>query len=134
MSVFARPGLAVGFGAFFLCAETCLHFENILSLDWPSVPFHDWAVALFLIYGGTQSRKDWASGRPYQAVGWALNASLLYMALTGHLEESGTQTAEEDPWISERAIVLSIGVMLAIALCGLWSTLQTTTFRSPPKL
>jgi len=126
MNLFARPALAIGFGAFFLCAETCLHFESIVSLEWAEIPFHDWIVALVLIYGAVKSRADWRDGRPYQAVGWALNASLLVMAFTGHLEELGTQPAD-DPWIPEPALVLIIGIMLSIALCGLWSTLRSTT-------
>ena len=128
MKPFAWPGLAIGFGAFFACAETCLHSESILSLDWPSIPFHDWAVALFLIYGGVRSRADWFSGRPYLAVGWAFNASLLFMAFSGHLEEWGTEAAD-DSWIPEGVLVSIIGIMLAIALGGVWSTLRLT---SPP--
>jgi hypothetical protein len=31
MRVFALPMLAIVFGAFILCAETCLHFESILD-------------------------------------------------------------------------------------------------------
>ena len=125
MSLFARPAFAIGFGAFFLCAETCLHSANIVSLEWASIPFHDWTVALFLIYGATKSRANWIEGRPYQAVGWALNASLLYMAFSGHLEEWGAQP-EEGAWISEPLLVVSIGIMLAVALCGVWSTLRLT--------
>jgi hypothetical protein len=69
MNFFARPSLAIGFGAFFICAETCLHFGNIVSLEWDSMPFHDWVVSLFLIYGAMKNRTDWVDGRPYQAVG-----------------------------------------------------------------
>ena len=29
-SFFTHPGLAIAFGAFILCAETCLHFESII--------------------------------------------------------------------------------------------------------
>ena len=126
MSFCARPGLAIGFAAFFLCAETCMHAASIVSLEWPEIPFHDWTVALFLVYGAVKSRANWTDGRPYQAVGWALNASLLFMSFSGHLEELGTAPAE-DAWIAEPALIVIIGIMLTIALCGLWSTLRWTT-------
>ena len=87
MRFFARPGLAVGFGAFFACAELCLHFDSVASLDWRSMPFYDVAVASFLIYGAWCSRTDWVHGRPYQAAGWAFIASLLYSAFSSYLEE-----------------------------------------------
>jgi hypothetical protein len=130
MRFFARPGLAIGFAAFFLCAETCQHAASIAALDWWDIPFHDWAVAIFLWYGAAKSRTDWFTGRPYQAVGWALNASLLFMALQGHLEELGAQPVE-DAWISEPALIAIIALMLAIAVGGLWGTLRLATARKP---
>jgi hypothetical protein len=90
------------------------------------MPLHDWVVSLFLIYGAMKSRTDWGDGRPSQAVGWALNASLLFVSFSGHLEEWGTQP-EEDPWIPEPVLVVIIGIMLTIALCALWSTLRLKT-------
>lgn len=35
MSFFARPVFAVGFGAFLVCGDTCLHLD-----DWFAVPQH----------------------------------------------------------------------------------------------
>jgi hypothetical protein len=35
MNFFARPMFAVGFGAFLVCGDTCLHLE-----DWLAVPQH----------------------------------------------------------------------------------------------
>ena len=39
MNHFANPGLAIAFGAFFLCAETCLHADSVL--DFASRPFQN---------------------------------------------------------------------------------------------
>ena len=75
MNVFARPGLAIGFAAFFMCADTCLHFENIVSFGWDSMPLNDWVVSLLLIWGAVKSRANRMDGRTYQAVGWAFNAT-----------------------------------------------------------
>jgi hypothetical protein len=33
VSYFAKPGVAITFGAFMLCAETCLHAESFLAAD-----------------------------------------------------------------------------------------------------
>jgi hypothetical protein len=60
MTLLARPVVAIGFGAFLLCAETCLHFESLLSLpqSWLSLPIHDWVAGSFLIYAGARSERD----------------------------------------------------------------------------
>jgi hypothetical protein len=125
MTSFASPILAIGFGAFLLCAETCLHFESLVSLpgSWLSLPIHDWVAASFLIYGGVKSRRDWGTGRPYQIAAWAFSASLLCGAFFGHLEEWPASSAAEG-WISERAFVIIIGFLFAISLCGLLSTIR----------
>jgi len=127
MSIFALPIVALGFGAFLLCAETCLHFESLLSLpkSWLSLPIHDWAAGLFLVYAGVRSRRDWVSGRPVQAAAWAFNLSLLYTAFVGHLESWSSHVPDEG-WIPERVLVSIIGVLFAVALCGLVSTLLLT--------
>jgi hypothetical protein len=31
MKYFAKPAVAIAFGAFFLCAETCLHADSVLQ-------------------------------------------------------------------------------------------------------
>jgi hypothetical protein len=125
MGVFARPGLAIGFGAFFVCAELCLHAGDIVALDWPSMPIYDVAVASFLVFGAVRSRADWVGGRPYQAAGWAFTASLLYSAFSGFLEEWPLPPSEE-AWIPDQVVMIGAGVMTAIALGGLWGTLRTT--------
>jgi heme/copper-type cytochrome/quinol oxidase subunit 1 len=51
MNYFAKPGVAIGFGAFMLCAETCLHAESFLAADATAfeLPIHDWAVGIVLV-------------------------------------------------------------------------------------
>jgi len=124
MTFFASPILAIGFGAFLLCAETCRHFESVLSLPetWRALPIHDWLAGLFLVYGGVRNQRDRGTGRLYQLTAWAFSVSLLCGAFFRHLEEWSPQTPE-DGWISEPALVSIIGVLLAVSLCGLVSTM-----------
>lgn len=124
MTLFASPILAIAFGAFLLCAETCLHFESLLALpgSWLSLPIHDWIAGSFLVYGGVRSRREWNTGRIYQLAAWAFNASLLCGAFLAHLEEWSAGALGED-WISERALVMIIGSLFAISLCALVSTM-----------
>ena len=130
MTFFARPIVALGFGAFLLCGETCLHFDSLLSLPANvfSLPIHDWVAGVFLLYGAARSRRDWVSGRPYLVAAWAFNLSLLGGAFWGHLEGWSSQLPEEH-WISEPVLLTIIGVLSLLALCSLVSTLVLT---SPP--
>ena len=123
MRFFARPALALGFGAFFACAELCLHAGDVIALDWLSMPFYDVAAASFLVYGAWRSRTDWVGGRPYQAAGWAFNASLLYSAFSGLLEEWPLPAADGS-WLPDRVLFVIVGVMTTVALGGLWGTLR----------
>jgi len=128
MTSFASPILAIGFGAFLMCAETCLHFESLLGLpgSWLSLPIHDWVAGSFLIYGGVKSQRDWGTGRLYQVAAWAFNVSLLCGAFFGHLEDWSAEVPAQG-WISERALVIIIGFLFAISLCGLVSTMAVTS-------
>ena len=60
MNHFAKPGLAIAFAAFFLCAETCLHADSVL--DFASrpleLPVYDWTAGGFLLVAGVLSRRD----------------------------------------------------------------------------
>ena len=133
MSFFARPMFAVGFGAFLVCGDTCLHLEDWLAVPqhWTSLPFllDDWPAGLFLLYGAVVSRRNWVSGRPYQAAAWGFNSHLLFASFLGNLEDWSSSHATEHAWISDRALVVIVGVMLALALGGLVSTLVST---NPP--
>jgi hypothetical protein len=128
MSFFANPILAIGFGAFLLCAETCLHIESLLALpgSWLSLPIHDWVAGCFLLYGGVRSQREWSTGRLYQLAAWAFNASLLCGAFLGHLEDWSAGTLAEGS-IPERALVIIIGFLFAISLCALVSTMTVTS-------
>jgi hypothetical protein len=131
MNFFARPFFACAFGAFLVCAETCRHIDSFRALpaSWLSLPLHDWAAGFFLVYAGLRSQRDWVGGRPYQIAAWAFNASLLCGAVLAHLEDWGAQVPEED-WIPERLLVGLIGVLFALSLGGLVSTLALT---NPPR-
>jgi len=116
MSFCARPMFAVGFGAVLVCGDTCLHLE-------------DWPAGFFLLYGAIVSRRNWVSGRPYQAAAWGFNSHLLFASFLANLEDWSSSHATEHGWISDRALVVIVGVMLALALGGLVSTLVST---NPP--
>jgi hypothetical protein len=119
MSVFAKPIFALGFGVFLALAETARRWGN-----WPYLPFllDDWVAGLFLVYGAVRSRRDWASGRPYQAAGWAYTSGMMYMSFFGHLEH--WSHPPEAGWVPHGALVGIIGLLFALALCGLGSTLR----------
>ena len=51
MGIFAKPVVAIAFGAFMFCAETCLHADTLFNaaaapLD---LPYYDWTAAGFLL-------------------------------------------------------------------------------------
>jgi hypothetical protein len=122
----ARPVVAIVFGAFLICAETCLHFESVRAFpqDWLSLPLHDWTAGLFLVYCAARSRRDWSRGRPYQAAAWGFMLSLLVEAFFAHVEEWSLQS-QSDRWIPEGAFVGILAGLLVLALCCLVSTLAT---------
>jgi hypothetical protein len=51
----AKPGIAIAFGAFFLCAETCLHADSLLNVaSRPlELPVYDWTAGAFLLVAGS---------------------------------------------------------------------------------
>jgi hypothetical protein len=116
MTFLARPVVAVAFGAFMFCTETCLHWEEISRFAWLEMPFHDWTAAGLLLGAGIVRRHD------YQAVAWAFMLSLLFGAFFGHVAEWLAPT-EPDGWIPA-AVVFPILVGLnVIAVCSLIGTL-----------
>jgi len=122
MSLFAKPIFALGFGVFLALAETVRRWGN-----WPFLPFllDDWLAGLFLVYGAVRGRRDWAKGRPYQAAAWAFTSGMMYMSFFGHLEH--WSQPPEAGWVPHGALVGIIGVLFALALCGLAGTLRLTT-------
>ena len=112
------------FGGFILCAETCLHFPDMLAMrSWVDFPLNDWFAGGFLVYGGIATRRDWLNGRAVQAAAWAFMCSLLAAAFIAHWDDWTTATKSEDDWISPRGVVAIIGVLLIISVGGMVSTL-----------
>ena len=130
LAFFANSNLAIAFGAFLICAETCLHFESLVALpeSWLALPVHDWLAGAFLVVAGVKSRRVAGPGRLYLVAAWAFNASLLCGAFFLHLEEWSSAAPQED-WLSERALVVIIGILLAVAVAGLVSTMVTIPSR-----
>jgi hypothetical protein len=124
---FASPGVAIAFGAFMLCEETCLHAESFLAADATAfeLPLYDWTAGVFLLTAGVMSRRSWTlTRRQCQAVAWAFMLSLLFGALVPSVQEWLTPPDTIDWGISEGMFVGIILTLVAIALCGLVSTLR----------
>jgi hypothetical protein len=127
MRYFAKPGVAIGFGAFMLCAETCLHAESFLAADATAfeLPIYDWTAGVFLLTAGVLSQRAWTlTRRQYQAVAWGFMLSLLVGAFVPSVQEWLMPPNSVDWGISEGAFVGIILVLIVFALCGLVSTLR----------
>jgi hypothetical protein len=127
MRYFAKPGVAIGFGAFMLCAETCLHADSFLAADATAfeLPLYDWTAGVFLLTAGVMSHRSWTlTRRQYQAVAWAFMLSLLVGALVSFVQEWLTPPDVIEWGISEGMFVGIILTLAAIALCGLVATLK----------
>lgn len=128
MKFLATPGLAIGFGAFMLCAETCLHAETVLAgertaFDLPLL--YDWTAGAFLLTTGVLSQRAWTlTRRQYQAVAWAFMLSLLFGALVSYVQEWLTPPNVIEWGLSEGGFVAIILALVVVALCGLVSTLK----------
>jgi hypothetical protein len=128
---FARPAVAIAFGAFFLCAETCLHAEDVLQfasrpLD---LPVYDWSAGGFLLVAGVLSLREGSTiRRQYQAVAWGFMLSLLVGASLSILSEWLTPP-DESGWLSEGGFLVAVVTMTIIALCALTSTLRVRESR-----
>ena len=88
----ADPFVAVWFGAFFLCAVICTHFDEIVAM--PLHVVNDIAAGLLLIAGGIAGKSDRVEGRPYQVAAWAFITSLLFGSVIGNFEEWTQHAAE----------------------------------------
>ena len=128
MRYFAKPGVAIAFGAFMLCAETCLHADSFLAGDASSfeLPIYDWTAGVFLLTAGVLSQRSWTlTRRQYQAVAWAFMLSLLFGALISFVQEWLTPPNLVEWGLTEGAFVGIILALTVIALCGLVSTVRT---------
>jgi hypothetical protein len=129
MSIFAKPVVAIAFGAFMFCAETCLHAEDLLNLSTAplDLPYYDWTAAAVLSGAGVLSWRQWSDRRrQYQALAWSFMLSLLTGALLGNLAEWLTPPHETEWGISETGFVVIVVVLTTIAFCGLVSTVKTS--------
>jgi hypothetical protein len=120
----AKPSVALGFGTFFLCAATCTHFDELGS---PLSLAPDWAAGLFMVGGAVVSGRDWSGGRTYQIAAWAFMVSLLFASFLGNLEAwmasestgvTGLVSMSQGPYLA------SVGILLAVAIGGLISSLR----------
>jgi hypothetical protein len=66
MNTFTRPALAIAFGAFILCAETCLHFESLAAAVWLDMPWHHRIAGGWLVVTGLRAQ---ASGSTLSLTG-----------------------------------------------------------------
>lgn len=120
----SRPILAIVFGAFILCAETCLHFESIAGAVWLDVPWHDWIAGGWLIAAGLLAQKRGSAGQ-FLAAPWAFMLSLLVGAFFGHLAEWWTGTADAPAdWLSETALLSILTGLMVVAACAVIGTLR----------
>jgi hypothetical protein len=128
MQYFAKPAIAIAFGAFFLCAETCLHAEEILRFSHNplGLPLYDWSAGMFLLAAGILTQRAWMlTRRQYQAVAWGFMLSLLLGALISSLEEWLTPPPTVEWGISEGGFVVIITAMVVIAIAGIVGTVRT---------
>ena len=126
MTLFAKPAIAIAFGAFFLCAETCLHADSVLEFaSRPlELPMYDWAAGGLLLSAGILSQRDRTTvRRQYLAVAWAFMFSLLVGASIEMFGEWLTPP-DEHHWLSEGAFLAIVSIMAVIAACGVVSTLK----------
>ena len=126
MKTFAHSIVAIGFGAFILCAETCLHIGEIIEPStWTDLPLHDWFAGAFLVYGGVAVRRNPVRGRAVQAAAWGFMCSLLFAAFVGHWQEWRTQTTPSDEWVPEGVFVAILLTLLIVSGVALFSTLAS---------
>jgi len=126
MSVLAKPAVALGFGAFFLCAATCAHFDE-LGTPWDLLP--DWTAGIILVGGAVISRRDWGTGRQYQIAAWAFMVCLLFVSLVGNVQDWLTQAPEATGSgglvsMTQGPYTIIVGILFAVASAGLTASLR----------
>ena len=128
MTFLAKPAVALGFGAFFLCAATCAHLDEITTSPLSLGP--DWAAGVFLIGGAVLSRRNWDNGRADQIAAWAFMVSLLFGSVVGNIEE----WMAHDPDAHSGAFVsMSQGTyLLAVSVLFLYGLLLAQTLLPEP--
>ena len=132
MMFFAKPPVALCFGAFFLCAATCAHSDALATA--PLGLASDWIAGIVLIIGGVVSARDWLDGRQYQVVGWAFMTSVLRHSFLGNLSDLLTHAPDAGGSSGLVALPLAhylviVGLLLAVSIAGLWTTLAMSKRR-----
>ena len=127
MTFLAKPAVALGFGAFFLCAATCAHLDEITTSPLSLGP--DWAAGVFLIGGAVLSRRNWDNGRAYQIAAWAFMVSLLFGSVVGNIEEwmAHDPDAHSGAFVSmsQGTYLLAVSVLFLVSLGGLIMSLRS---------
>jgi hypothetical protein len=126
MKTLATPLVALWFGGFFLCAETCDHLDVLLTplRNWSSLPFYDWLAGLFLVAAAMHSRRDWENGRALLAAAWGFDLSLMVGAFIDHVVDWNTPVPGNG-LVSEHAHLVIIAILGAVAVCALIGTLRS---------
>jgi hypothetical protein len=125
MPFLAKPLVAIGFGAFFLCAATCAHFDEIATTPLSLGP--DWVAGVLLVGGAVISRRDWGNGRAYQIAAWAFMVSLLFGSVLGNLEDWISHTHAGSSGLvalSEGPYLVIVGTLFLVSLGGLIASLR----------
>ena len=123
-SFFAQPIVAIVFGSFILCAETCLHFESIVRPEsWLDLPWHDWAAGALLLHAGLVRRANRSRGHVYLAAAWGFMTSLLAGAVVAHAEELSAPPSP-DEWMPTDAFFGILVCLLLVSISALVSTIR----------
>jgi hypothetical protein len=127
MTFLAKPFVALGFGAFFLCAATCAHLDEITTSPLSLRP--DWAAGVFLIGGAVLSGRNWDTGRAYQIAAWAFMVSLLFGSVVGNIEEWMSHAPDTHAAglvsMSQGTYLLVVSVLFLVSLGGLIMSLRS---------
>src|SRR5262245_8976758 len=120
MDLFARPIVAIVFGAFIVCAETCLHFGSLAKGNWLDMLWHDWMAGVWLSTAGLGSHRS----RVRLAAPWAFMLSLIVGALFGLWGEWWGGTEASDGWLSIGMLLSIVIGLVGIAVLALVGTLR----------
>ena len=129
ISSFAKPIVAIIFGAFILCAETCNHFESIVQPEsLLDLPWHDWAAGALLLHAGVVRRANRSWAQLYLAAAWGFMKSLLAAAVLAHAEELSVP-ASPDEWIP---VPVFFGILVGLLLVSASALVATIRQHWPP--
>ena len=121
---FAKPIVAIIFGAFILCAETCLHFESIIQpASLLDLPWHDWAAGAMLLHAGIVRRARRLRGHVYLAAAWGFMTSLVGAAVLAHAEELSAPSSP-DEWIPAPAFFAILFILFLVSTSALIATIR----------